>query len=241
MILVLTAAILVFSSASAPDPVADPVPDRRILFIGNSFTFGGNVPEQVRRIAATAAEPIRYEVAMHVRGGTALHEHLAETDPLATIASSDWDVVVLQDASYMPFSRTTREQMQESARALALAAQAQGAQVIYFAHWPPQQEAHAPVRAVAQIEMAYRQLAHQTGGDLARVGRLWLMAEGAGHTLYAEDAHHASVTGAYVAALAITSALGDVDPATASWAPDAAPPGLAALTQNLGPQIATAQ
>lgn len=230
----LTVAILFFWPA--------PEPDRRILFIGNSFTHGGNVPEQVRQIAAAAAVPVNYEVVMHVRGGTALFEHLAETDPLATIAQGNWDVVVLQDASHMPFSAETRAQMRQATLTLAAAAHDQGAELLFFAHWPPYQEAHAPVSATARIETAYQALARETGGQVARVGRLWLLAEGAGHSgLYAEDEHHASITGAYAAALAITTALGDVDPATSSWAPDGVGTDLAYLTHALAPQIAAAQ
>lgn len=228
----LTLALLLFWPASGPE--------RRILFIGNSFTYGGNVPEQVRRIAATADRPARYTVAMHARGGTSLHEHLLETDPMASIADGPWDVVVLQDASWMPFSAPRRAEMAEAVAILAAAAQEQGADVVFFAHWPPADQAHDPFGATAHIEQTYDRLATETGGHVARVGRYWLAARQAGFDgLYDPlDGHHSSLAGAYVAALALTQALGDVDVATSTWVPDGVaidPAAVAAALEDLPP------
>lgn len=199
---------------------AQPAPDRRILFIGNSFTFGGNVPDQVRQIAAHAATPVTYDVTMHVRGGTSLSQHIAETGALDAILSGDWDVVVLQDASAMPFREDLRLDMAEAAVQLATLARQRGAEVVYFAHWRPGGALQDDMAAIDLIETTYEGLAFRTGGSVARVGRLWLAAQEAGYDgLYSQDGHHASMAGAYVAALALTSAIGDVDPFTSTWAP----------------------
>ncbi|MEO0916513.1 MAG: hypothetical protein AAFY31_05960 [Pseudomonadota bacterium] len=197
-----------------------PAPDRTILFIGNSFTFKHDVPGMVQRIAATSDTPVRYEVHMHVRGGTALYEHLKETDPIASIQSRDWDVVVLQDASAMAFHPSYVDLMEDATATLASAAKTQGADILYYAHWAPAQERQNETRAVRQIERAYEEISRQTGGDVAHAGRLWDAAKRAGISgLYAADDHHASPKGAYAAALAIVASLGDVDPASSRWAP----------------------
>lgn len=206
----------------------NPPPAKRILFIGNSFTFGGNVPLQAKNIAASSDPSVDYYVEMVVQGGTSLEEHLTETDALAKIEDGHWDVVVLQDSSVMSFRPEWIANMEGAAVILAGAAQQQGAEVLYFAHWAPDwapvTQAYSPSEAIGIIEQTYEQVAQITGGRVARVGRLWQIAGDAGlDGLYSDDEHHASVKGAYAAALAITVALGDIDVTTSSWAPEAVP------------------
>ena len=91
-----------------------PPAEKRILFIGNSYTFGGQIPEQLRRIAATSDPPAKYLVKSHVRAGTSLSQHIAETGALEAIRAQDWDVVVLQDASRMSFRPDWRDEMRQA-------------------------------------------------------------------------------------------------------------------------------
>lgn len=197
--------------------------DKRILFIGNSYTFGGNVPEQVRRIAASATPPVRYEVQMVADGGYMLRDHLADGIAQDQIAEGGWDLVVLQDASMLSFSAQGRDEMTQAAGALAKAAHGVKAKVAYLAHWPPEtlyHPRHSKSGAVAQIEKTYAQLAKATDATVIRAGALWAKAWAKGQTgLYDWDDHHASVKGAYAAALAIAHHLGDVDLATVTWSP----------------------
>lgn len=196
--------------------------DKRILFIGNSFTFGGNVPLQVQNIALTAAPSVRYEVVSVVRGGTTLQEHIMETAALETIRLGGWDVVVLQDASVMSFTTDRRRMMRDAATILAREAQEQGAKVLYFAHWSPggwEQEQDL-WRGNLTIDETYRSIVQQTGGHVAHAGLVWFQAHEAGMDgLYSPDGHHSSVKGAWAAALAIVAALGDTDPGTSTWSP----------------------
>jgi hypothetical protein len=197
-----------------------PPAEKRILFIGNSYTFGGQIPEQLRRIAATSDPPAKYLVKSHVRAGTSLSQHIAETGALEAIRAQDWDVVVLQDASRMSFRPDWRDEMRQAAEALATAAQRQGAKVLYFAHWAPRGQSRAG-DADLHIARTYEDLAARTGGQVAKAGLLWHLSSLAGvRDLYAEDDHHATLKGGYVAAMAFADALGDVDPSTATWHPD---------------------
>lgn len=219
----------------------DPEPDKRILFIGNSFTFGGDVPTQVHNIALTADPSVRYEVVSVVRGGTTLQEHIAETAALETIRQGGWDVVVLQDASVMSFRENSRLRMRAAAAVLAAEARAQGAEVLYYAHWAPgarmlRNWAPYPgeAEAIGQIRRMYQSIAADTGGTVALAGQLWLNAGEAGITgLYSADGHHASLKGAWAAALAIVAALGDTDPGTSSWSPAADGQEISAAEQDL--------
>ncbi|MDV7143497.1 hypothetical protein R3X27_12480 [Tropicimonas sp. TH_r6] len=202
-----------------------PAPTKRILFIGNSFTYGGDIPAQVGNIAATGRPSVRYHVEMVVRGGTTLDQHLAETDALERLRRTQWDVVILQDASEMSFRPEWVMRMATAASVFSRVAQEQGADILYFAHWAPESRSDDRPDAIRTIEETYEWLARETGGRVARAGRLWQLADEAGMDgLYSEDAHHASLKGAYAAALAIAVALGDVDVTRSSWAPEAVSP-----------------
>lgn len=203
----------------------EPAPDKRILFVGNSFTFGGNVPEQVRRIAASAEPPVRYEVEMIAVGGHALVDHVADGDAEERIAAEDWDAVILQDFSTASFTSHGRRFQKEGVLALSKLVPVPETDLYYFAHWPPETIEHptlSKTEAVRQIERTYGHLASQTGAKVIPVGAAWLKAWEKGQTdLYSPDQHHSSVKGAYIAALAIAQQLGDVAVETSDWAPKA--------------------
>jgi hypothetical protein len=198
-----------------------PLPGKRILFIGNSYTYGGDIPGQVKNIAATSSPSANYDVEMVVRGGMTLDQHLIETEALARIQEGNWDVVVLQDHSGMSFHPEGVSRMEQAATIFANMAQQQGAEIIYFAHWAPAGQAARKTEAIHIIDQAYERLAQDVGGHVARVGLLWKFADDAGlEGLYSSDEHHASLKGAYAAALAIVVALDDVDVNTSIWAPE---------------------
>lgn len=219
MLKILSTAILGFALFFALGQ--KPTPEKRILFIGNSYTYGEDVPWQVKNIAATSSPSVIYHVEMVVRGGMTLDQHLNQTGALSKIRQGNWDVVVLQDASHMSFHPEGVNRMAQAATIFADVAQQQGAEILYFAHWAPGGQADRKPEAIRTIEQTYERLAQETGGRVARVGRLWQLADDAGlKGFYSADEHHASAKGAYAAALAIVVALGDVDVNTSSWAPE---------------------
>jgi hypothetical protein len=201
-----------------------PLPEKRILFIGNSYTYGGDIPWQVKNIAATSNPSANYHVEMVALGGMTLGQHLIETEALAKIQEGNWDVVVLQDHSGMSFHPEGVSRMEQAARTFANMAQQQGTEILYFAHWAPVGQAGRKTEAIHTIDQAYERLAQDVGGHVARVGMLWQLADNAGlEGLYSNDEHHSSLKGAYAAALAIVVALDDVDVNTSIWAPEGVP------------------
>jgi len=73
----------------------------RILFIGNSFTAGGDIPNRVRSLAESAgwAAP---DVSRSAPGGSTLERHRVLNETLALVRQGDWDIVVLQEYSTRP-------------------------------------------------------------------------------------------------------------------------------------------
>lgn len=72
-----------------------------ILFIGNSFTHQGPVPQRVQEIATSASWPS--PVVQYVApGGKDLTFHKTNPDTLTAVDRGGWDFVVLQDFSTRP-------------------------------------------------------------------------------------------------------------------------------------------
>jgi len=72
--------------------------DKRILFLGNSYTYYNDLPSQVAAVAAAAG--YKADVSSNSHGGWSLSNHRSGSLDLAT--TGKWDVVVLQDQSQRP-------------------------------------------------------------------------------------------------------------------------------------------
>lgn len=74
----------------------------RILFIGNSFTYGNNMPQMVKAFADSAHIPV--SIAMHAPGGISVGDtaqgtqaHMNNPVLFSLIRSQKWDFAVIQD------------------------------------------------------------------------------------------------------------------------------------------------
>ena len=73
----------------------------RVLFIGNSFTYQGPIPEIFQSIAVDAGKA-KPEVQLEAVGGKSLGFHSSRKETLEAIDSGSWDFVVLQEYSVNP-------------------------------------------------------------------------------------------------------------------------------------------
>lgn len=201
--------------------------DRKLLFVGNSYIFVHNVPWQVQQLAASAQEPVRYHTRMIAKPNWRLAQHIADAEVFAELSSSVWDVAIFQDQSSTVFSEPGRARFAQSVAQLTVAAQASEAESLLYAHWPPsfipEEDRSA---AITNIEAEYKAVAEQNHAHVAHIGAAWQRswdAEISG--LYHEDGHHASLKGAFLTALVVLDALGDVEVAQTTWFP-------AGLSQN---------
>ena len=75
---------------------------KRVLFIGNSYTGVNDLPSVVAALADTTQSPVRFDVAAHLPGGATWEQH--DQDPAVTaLLVQGWDFVVLQDQSQQPW------------------------------------------------------------------------------------------------------------------------------------------
>ncbi|MHA3913930.1 hypothetical protein [Halovulum sp. GXIMD14793] len=211
--------------------------DRKILFVGNSFLFVGDVPAMVRDMAGSATPPVRYHIRTIAKPNYTLMQHVTEGEVQKELASGVWDVVVLQDQSAQAFSIVGRLSLGQGLSKLGNAASSEGADVLVFAHWAPGSVSFANRdRAVERIASVYADKSASLDAQVAQVGRLWQMGLSENMRLYSNDGHHASFLGAYAAAVAVLQALGDVDPAHVTWQPDGLDPIDAARLRALAAQ-----
>jgi len=72
---------------------------KNILFLGNSYTYGNDLPGMVKNLASAAGKSA--STTMVAPGGQTLAGHV-QSGSLNTIRNGDWDVVVMQDQSQRP-------------------------------------------------------------------------------------------------------------------------------------------
>jgi hypothetical protein len=70
---------------------------KRVLFLGNSYTYFNNMPQILTNMAASTGKTLVYD--MNAPGGYYIGQHVTNPVSLAKIAVGNWDHVVLQDQS----------------------------------------------------------------------------------------------------------------------------------------------
>jgi hypothetical protein len=212
-------------SGTRPEDEIDPTRSLHLLFIGNSFTYGGPVPTLVDLLANDAGwlDPT---VEYSAFGGESLEGHRARTQTLALVDRGGWDVVVLQELSTRP-----TDSLGDPARFKADATwftdrvrqTSPGARIVLYETWArhpnhpyyptnfrdpgdmqAQLRTHYEDAALRYIpaNMAVRTLAPP---ELARVGDTWerhLAGPGA-LRLHDTDDYHAGANGQYLNALVL--------------------------------------
>jgi hypothetical protein len=183
-------------SRESDDPAA-----LRVLFVGNSFTFGGGgVPQVFASFDAAAKRPST--VASVTAGGVSLEDHWRSGGARAALGSGvQWRYVVLQDRSDAALAGL--ESLRAHARAFDTEIRAIGARTVLFMTWadsgrPENQET---------IAHAYEALAAELDVQVASVGRAWTESGALRPRLYEGDGHHANALGAYLAGCVIFSTI----------------------------------
>lgn len=73
---------------------------KRVLFIGNSYTYVNNLPQMVADLALSLGDTLVFD--SNTPGGYTFQNHSTNATTLAKIKSQPWDVVVIQGQSQEP-------------------------------------------------------------------------------------------------------------------------------------------
>ena len=225
-----------FGAYEVTDPPPAAVPGKRLLFFGNSFSLGEDVPGHVGSIAAIAGHPAPLVVA-DLMGGTDLAYHITQVDgyPENNVAhvsltgTNTWDHVIIQ--GYSTEATRVRDPAIFRANALALyrrvkdhaSGKGEGVNPVLYQTWARapghsfypgtfanpaemQHEIRTNYQAAAEIIQAAEPAADVR---VARVGDAFELAGFVPADLYGSDLYHAGNLGPELAALIIYKTIYD--------------------------------
>jgi hypothetical protein len=184
---------------------------KRVLFVGNSFTYFFNLPQVVASMART--QEWQLTTRQSTVGGSNLEQHWKEergTKTRALIESQEWDYVVFNNHSLS--SIETPESFMEYGKKFAQLVKERGAKPVFMMTWAYKSN---PLMQ-AEVERMYLKLGEETGADVVPAGPLFAKAR----TLRPDmelffDDKHPSSNGTYLLGLAFYkyfsgAALGDI-------------------------------
>ena len=178
----------------------------RVLFIGNSLTFYHNMPYMFAELAQSGGHQV--EVRMFAPPGWTLADHSQSPATLKEIQQGNWDLVVLQEGSWIPAIPNQRsEQMYPAVRLLDDQINESGAETILFMTWGSRdgllEEGYEDYSKMqAQIQTGYMGVADEIAAKVAPVGTAWQNAidREPKLNLWQMDGIHPSKEGSYLAA-----------------------------------------
>lgn len=200
--------IMTSNTGSAPDRTVT------VLFVGNSFTFVHDVPAMLVDIAcADPQNTTRLDVQAITRANATLGQMLEQGDAVNWIKSHHPDYVVLQEHSL--WYDTDEDQARRNLSAWMAALRPLGTTALLFEVWADGDGADTytdsqyaafgstPKQDARKAADKSETLAQEFSLSLVRVGDAFERAREMNDApnVYGPDHHHASVAGAYLAAL----------------------------------------
>ncbi len=202
-------ALLILSVCAAPGPL-------RVLFVGNSHTYGNDVPDLVRQIATTKG--VQFEVDSITAGGATLEDHLKTGTVQKRLESGGFSAVILQEQSGRQVLEV--DQYEASARKLAALARARKTRVFIHMGWTRQDLVESNGYTQQNWTDSALRVARAIQAGVAPVGEAWLSVKrrdpALGLRLQDSDGNHATLAGSYASAATIFYALTGVSPVGAA-------------------------
>ena len=163
----------------------------RVLFIGNSYTYGNDLPDLLAQLMTAKGVKFGYESI--TAGGATLQKHWEEGKALAAIRRKPWDFVVLQEQSVRPF--TNRDSFFQYTRLLDTEIRKTTAKTLLYATWA----AKATPEEQPKLTEAYKTIGNELGSLVAPVGEAWKLALADSLSLHGPDGRHPNMAGSYLA------------------------------------------
>jgi hypothetical protein len=197
--LTLVGVALAIVKTPAQSPLA--TPPRKILFVGDSFTYAqGGIYTHFERLAAAAPSPLVVTADKAVAGGAFLKVLWEMKEAVKAIDTGAYEVVL--------FVEEVRKH--------------NGRPVLFMA-WAYQRLGWI---SMPEIAKAHRELAKELNVDVAPVGLAWQRSSAARPALdmYGPDREHPSIHGSYLATCVVYATIYGTDPTGFSYRP----PGISA-------------
>ena len=187
---------------------------KNILFLGNSYTYGNNLPQLIENVAASKGDSLYHD--SNTPGGYTLNGHSTNSTSLSKIKLGSWDYVVLQEQSQLPSFSPNQVATQSLPYAMALADtiykyNACGSPLFFMTWGRKNGDAsncinYPPVCTYlgmqGRLRSSYLLMGSQNNAPVSPVGAVWrdFIALNPGVELYSSDESHPNINGSYLAA-----------------------------------------
>jgi len=212
---------------------------RRLLFVGNSFTYyNGGLETHVKALAARASPPRLIEADRATQGGATLRVLHGKDSIREKIRDGRYDVVILQeDIPELPEHSSAA--FFEFGRRFDAEVRAAGGRSLLFMAWPYERLGWVALPEIVQV---HRELGRELHVPVAPVG---LAFERAGREhpeipMLAADREHQTLQGTYLAACTIYATLFGENPQGYGYSPEGVTPAEAAALQKIAAETVQA-
>ncbi len=193
---------------------------KKVLFLGNSYTGANNLPNLVFELATSAGDDLYVERS--TPGGYTLgnpsHGHLYTQYSLDLIASQNWDYVVLQEQSQYPVIDYYRDNYTYPGGFgldSVIKENDSCSQTLFYMTWGRKYGGQQCIGSYCSIDFsdyahmqdslaaAYLHMSNQLSTPVAPVGMAWrnsIVSQGDPVDLFSADGSHPSLAGSYLAA-----------------------------------------
>ena len=211
-------------------------PDCTVLFVGNSHLYTYNVPNMVGSMSRTTPDTSDdCPVEMMAEPSYTLADHWQRGEVQKMIMNSKYGSVVLQEQSWVVLTNYNGNISRDMMKKMTRAIRNNNMRPILMETWPHQDDAPIMLRPADSefdppkntLDMAirihdfYNKFGKEIGVDVSHVGDYWNYAHfhSPGLELYSDE-YHASMLGAYLAALVLHKTLYNSDPLTITYVPE---------------------
>lgn len=194
---------------------------KRVLFLGNSYTYYNSLPAMVAQMAQSLGDSVYAD--SYAVGGYTFQQHGSDATSLAKIRQGGWDFVVLQEQSQRPAFPPSQVQTQVYPYAQALNDSVElynaCAETVFFMTWGRVNGDQAncgfytPLCTYAGMQQrlreSYLEMARDNAGICAPVGAAWQVVRDSfpSLNLYDSDGSHPSYAGSYLASCVFYASL----------------------------------
>lgn len=204
---------------------------KRVLFIGNSYTYVNNLPQMVADVATSVNDTVEFD--SYAPGGYTLQQHATDLNTINKIMTGNWDFVVLQEQSQLPAFPDNQVITDVFPYAKKLDSfihiYNSCAETVFYMTWgykngdPSNCASFPPICTYdgmdSLLRLRYTYLADSNQAILSPVGatRHFIRINNPSIELYATDNSHPTVAGTYAAACTFYTILFRNDPSNISF------------------------
>ncbi|MDG1477426.1 MAG: DUF4886 domain-containing protein [Vicingaceae bacterium] len=206
---------------------------KKVLFIGNSYTYGNDLPTMLKTLAESFNDTIIKDQS--TAGGSSLNAHTTNSLTTSKLNQGGWDFVIIQAQSQEPSFSPSQVASQTYPYAQALVNRARNnstcVEPVFFMTWGRENgdasncANYPPICTYngmqQRLRESYLEMANDNSSTVAPVGVAWKTVRDSfpAIQLYTADGSHPNIYGSYLAACVFYATLFQKSPIGSSYIP----------------------